>query len=145
MSNRISHRFDYLLKKIRRSDFSLHPFRHVEIKNFFSEEDFQEITTANEISTSASNDPALIEVLLETGYRIINFPGCVTETDRYIQWHASKHSDATANRHDTCEGFGMVLRLIEPFKHYLPTTCTFQNLLSKHIRSLSFSGIPLHF
>ena len=71
MSNRISHRFDYLLKKIRRSDFSLHPFRHVEIKNFFSEEDFQEITTANEISTSASNDPALIEVLLETGYRFI--------------------------------------------------------------------------
>ena len=97
MSNSTSHRFDYLLNKIRGSDFSLDPFRHVEIRNFFSEEDFQEITTAKEISTSGSNDPALIDVLLETGYRIINFPGCVTETDRYIQWHASKHSDATAN------------------------------------------------
>ncbi|MDA7512347.1 hypothetical protein N8628_03685 [Verrucomicrobia bacterium] len=97
MSNSTSHRFDYLLNKIRESDFSLDPFRHVEIRNFFSEEDFQEITTAKEISTSGSNDPALIDVLLETGYRIINFPGCVTETDRYIQWHASKDSDATAN------------------------------------------------
>jgi hypothetical protein len=114
MSNNISHRFDYLLNKIRESDFSLDPFKHVEIRNFFSKEDFQEITTAKEISTSGSNDPALIDHLLETGYRIINFPGCVTEADRYIQWHASKHSDATANRHDTCEGFGMVLRLIEP-------------------------------
>ena len=44
------HRFDYLIEKIQQKDFESSPFKHLEINNFFSENDFREIITSDEIA-----------------------------------------------------------------------------------------------
>ena len=49
--------FEYLIEKITKSDFCDHPFKHIYIENFFSEEDFQKIISTPEINLDAcSND-----------------------------------------------------------------------------------------
>ena len=41
--------FEYLLEKILKSDFKDQPFKHIEIKNFFNKDDFQNILKQSEI------------------------------------------------------------------------------------------------
>lgn len=103
--------FSYLIKKIRESDFSLKPFRHVYLENFFSDTHFKEILNSTEItSPKATNDRELIEGLIDKGFNPIEFPGCVTDIKKYINWHENKKKTDT---HSACEGFGMVLRLYD--------------------------------
>ena len=94
-------RFNYLIESVTAANFSDTPFRHVEIKNFLRDSDFDEIISANELSIEANDDRELCDLLLKEGYRVIVFPGGVTDIDRYIEWHKSKRQDTSASVHGT--------------------------------------------
>ena len=101
--------FGYLIKKIMDSDFCVEPFKHIYIENLFSETHFNEIINSTEISNpKATNDRELIQGLIDKGFDPIEFPGCVTDIEKYITWH---EEDKNMDFHSACEGFGMVLRL----------------------------------
>jgi hypothetical protein len=103
--------FSYLIKKIEQAEFVHEPFKHIYIENFFSDEHFEQVINAPEISSQlAANDSELIEQLMRKGFKPISFPGCVTNIDKYISWH---ERGMDARHHSACEGFGMALRLYE--------------------------------
>lgn len=104
--------FSYLAKKIKKSKFVNFPFQHIYIENFFKQDDFIEIQNCPEIETlNVSSDKNLISELKNRGYKIINFPGCITDENEYIKWHNNK--SITSRTHSACEGFGLVMRLYE--------------------------------
>ncbi len=104
--------FDYLIDKIRAAEFDTNPFSHIYIENFFSPQHLREITRSAEIDISpASNDEELFSKLLGSGYKIIDFPGCVTDKDQYIRWHRERRVERNVTS-TACEGFGMTLRLM---------------------------------
>lgn len=105
--------FDYLLDKINQAAFRTDPFRHIWIDDFFTAAYFAALTAAPEINVSAPADDALLDALFEQGYRIIDFPGCVTDRQTYIRWRREGPS-SRALHHSACEGFGMALRLTAP-------------------------------
>lgn len=105
-------RFDYVIDKIGRAPMQDTPFAHIEINDLFEEEDFRAIVDSPEVKIApASNDADLFERLFDNGYRIIDFPGCITDHQRYIDWHRRKGSSQLINT--ACEGFGVVLRLAD--------------------------------
>ena len=107
-------RFDYLIPKIRDAAFTDVPFRHIELMNFLSEEDFRALTTAPEIKLpAAANDAEMFDNLFRHHYKIINFPGCIIDKDEYIAWHAAR-GEVGARNNTACEGFGVTLRLVGP-------------------------------
>ena len=101
--------FSYLTKKILDSDFTSDPFKHIYIEDFFSEDHFNKILNTEEInSPKANNDEELIQGLINKGFYPIEFPGCVTDIKKYINWH---ENNKKTEIHSTCEGFGIALRL----------------------------------
>ena len=117
--------FSYLLDKIKNAKFCNHPFRHIYIETFFSDEDFDEIISSKEIAVpEVENDLNLIDSLENVGFQIINFPGCITDKDDYLEWHRHKIKD---NRNQTCEGFGMTMRLINSSNAILSEITDFIN------------------
>lgn len=105
--------FDYLLEKIETAPFEAEPFRHIYITDFLKDDDFQAIISAPEINLpTASSDEDLFQILAENGYKIIEFPGCITDKQDYIDWH---RTGKTKRYHSSaCEGFGVTLRLYDP-------------------------------
>lgn len=105
-------RFDYLIDKIVAAPFETEPFTHIYISDFFSDEDFAELTAAPEIHLGeASSDQELFEKLFDAGYKIVPFPGCITDKNLYLKWHANKARHKKI--HTACEGFGVTVRLCE--------------------------------
>lgn len=106
-------RFDYLLTKIEEAGFLDEPFRHIEIDGFFSDADFARLLEAPEIRTDeVASDRELIEQLGKLSYKPIEFPGTASSISDYLAWR-----DDPAHLHtniDTCEGFGITLRLEKP-------------------------------
>lgn len=83
------------------------------IKDFLSAEDFAAIISAPEIATPpAHSDENLFEILHGHGYKMIEFPGCITNQQEYIEWHRSGKTQRKI--HSACEGFGVTLRLYDP-------------------------------
>jgi hypothetical protein len=106
--------FDYVLDRIRDAEFSTFPFKHLEIDGLFSEQDFAEITSAPEICLGGyPSDESMFDGLFAAGYKAIDFPGCITNHKSYVKWHASRGPIGKYNL-DTCEGFGVTLRLQDP-------------------------------
>jgi hypothetical protein len=102
--------FDYLINKIIDADFSHQPFKHIYIDNFFSEEHFIKIISSREIKLSKSNsDDELFNNLFKNNYKIISFPGSITDHKKYIDWHSKRKTNIIC--HTACESAGMVLRL----------------------------------
>lgn len=118
-------RFSYLSNKIKQADFENVPFKHIYIEDFFSNEDFELIQKCPEVSLpEVKNDNELIQSLFENGYKVINFPGCISNPDAYIKWHT--HKEKSNRIHSACEGFGLVVRLfkkkskiLEELDHFL--------------------------
>lgn len=105
-------RFGYLIDKIQAADFTQEPFKHLYLDDFFSPADFAEITAQPEIAVAeASDDLDLFDTLFSSGYRIIPFPGCITNKSTYLKWHNGRGG---SDHHSACEGFGMTLRLTDP-------------------------------
>ena len=105
-------RFNYVIEKINSAPIRKHPFSHVYIENLFSKEDFAEIVGSHEIAIRETNsDKELFEELDSNGYKVISFPGCITNIAEYCHWHKNKSVDVRAG--STNEGFGIVLRLVD--------------------------------
>ena len=104
--------FDYLIKKINSSKITTQPFEHIEITDFLSTEHFQKIITAQEVNINqVEDDRKLIKRLLSRGWEPIKFPGCTDSIKEYLNWRANNTKFCNV---DTCEGFGMALRLKRP-------------------------------
>jgi hypothetical protein len=106
--------FSYILERIRESSFETTPFRHVMIANLFRPDDFEFVTSAPEIRLDPqASDNDLFDSLFRSGYRIIDFPGCITDRGAYLHWRRTRQS-GVSSIHSACEGFGMTLRLMQP-------------------------------
>ena len=106
-------RFNYLLEKIRIAPIATEPFPHIYIENFFHHDDFQSIISTDSIYTEPfANDDAMFNTLFQMGYKIIDFPGCITSPKEYIKWHKDKKLSTKTNT--SCESFGLTLRLMSP-------------------------------
>lgn len=106
--------FSYLGEKIRDAAFALDPFQHVYIDNFLSDQHFTQISRAREIHvTGQTSDEELIKRLFEVGYKIIDFPGCITDWKEYVRWHANP-AEGEIRNNSACEGYGVTLRLMNP-------------------------------
>lgn len=106
--------FGYLIEKIRDAEFNTEPFKHLRIKSFLSDEHFNAIVSSGEINLSPQvRDEDLFGELFSKGYKIIGFPGCITNKDEYLEWHQEKKS-LNGRNNPACEGFGITLRLAEP-------------------------------
>ena len=105
--------FDYLCEKITNADFQYKPFKHIEINNFFTNTDFKNIIEDNQINfPKFESDEKLINFLENENYKSIQFPGCITNSKDYINWHTNKKGiNYNVN---TTEGFGMTYRLMKP-------------------------------
>lgn len=104
--------FDYLIDKIATAPMGRAPFAHIEIVDFFSAEHFAQIIATPEIMLqAAANDEALFDTLFKAGWKIIGFPGCITDHKTYIRWHKQKKQQRDHNN-SACEGFGITLRLM---------------------------------
>ena len=105
-------KYHYVIEKIKQASIQHAPFAHIEIDDLFDPADFQEITSSPDIQIDAANDDAaLFKSLFDRNYRIIDFPGCVSDYKKYIDWH--KHKDASHLTNTSCEGYGVVLRLTD--------------------------------
>lgn len=120
-------KFQYVIDKISCAAFTEIPFRHIRIDNLFSPEDFAAIVAAQEISFGPSaSDRDLFDALFNAGYKIIDFPGCITDREAYVRWRNDRNS-GRKYIHSACEGFGMVLRLVEPRSQIIEELTQFLN------------------
>lgn len=109
--------FDYLIDKISNADFSSEPFSHLYIDHFFSNEHFSKITSSIDIDIGdAHSDQELIDKMQASGWKIIKFPGCTTDIEKYIEW---RHTRSDQRHHTATEGFGMAARLYEPRSEFI--------------------------
>ncbi len=94
-----STQLDYLVESIAEAPWSDRPFRHVWIDGFFEPADFERITRAREVELApATNDEALLDALFAAGYKIIEFPGCITDHVTYAGIGSAAPSAATTTR-----------------------------------------------
>ncbi len=120
--------FNYLINKIEEADFSNAPFKHIYIENFLKQDDFNEIVSSPEIFLSKANDDNdLFEKLFSSGYKIVPFPGCITNKEDYLDWRQNKENSSNVNIHSACESFGMVLRLKKPNTNIIKSLKDFIN------------------
>lgn len=107
-------RFYYLIDKINSSKFIEEPFKHLYIENFFKKEDFDEIISDHQISTSMfeSTEELIFKLINEYSYKVQPFPGCTTNVKEYLEWvNTKKIIKGIEKDQDLIEGFGLVLRL----------------------------------
>jgi len=116
----------YVIERIKNSEITEFPFRHLEINELFKPEDFEQFINSPEIKTKAvKDDQALFEELFANDYRIIAFPGCTENHKEYIKWHKG---DKTSQEISTsCEGFGVVMRLQSTKSEPMTTLQNFLN------------------
>ena len=104
--------FTYLIDKIKKAKFQELPFKHLQLNEFLNEKDFNEITSSREINLpEQETDENLFEELFKYGYKIIPFPGAITDHKQYIENHKRR---IPIESHSACESSGVVLRLMKP-------------------------------
>jgi hypothetical protein len=119
--------FEYLLEKIYDTPLEAEPYPHLHINNFFNEHHFAQIISAPEILvTGVNSDGELFDALFDKGYKIIDFPGCITNRETYIKWHRNKSRQQRHNN-SSCEGFGVTLRLTASSSPIISELMTFMN------------------
>ena len=113
----------YVIDKIKQAKFLEHPFRHIEINDLFETKDFNAVIQSSQITLQAENDEKLFDRLLESNYKVVNFPGCTQDIKEYIKWHKNKKLSKKTN--SACEGYGVVLRLEKPNDDAIKTLFNF--------------------
>lgn len=110
-------RFSYLISKINKANFSYDPFRHIEIQDFLSVEDFDELVSCKEINLREQiSDEILFKELFDIGYKMVPFPGAITDHKFYIN---RRKKNKSIPSHSACESAGVVLRLLKPSSQIL--------------------------
>ena len=118
--------FDYLLEKISSSSIKAMPFGAIYIEDFFSDEHFDAIINDKAINLNkTSDDQSLFDEAFKNGYKIIDFPGCISSEKEYINWHNHKSLDSRSN--SACESFGLTVRLLESKSEFLHSVDDFFN------------------
>ena len=118
--------FDYLLEKINSSKIEKIPFDAIYIENFFSDEHFEAIINDSGINLNKTkDDESLFAEVFRSGYKIIDFPGCISSEKEYINWHSHKSLDTRSN--SSCESFGLTVRLMDKKSDLLQTVDNFFN------------------
>ena len=136
--------FAYILDKIREAEWSDEPFRHIEIKELLSPEHFQAIVSAPEIALAPSaNDAELFDRLLGLDYKIVAFPGCITDRHAYMAWHANK-SAGHGFSNTSCEGFGITLRLMGASTPIIAELRSFLGSKAFWVTLIRKLGVPAH-
>ncbi len=108
--------FSYVADRIIKASFASDPFRHVYIEQLFKPEDFRAITGAQEIRLKrARSDEELLEMLHQWHFKEIEFPGTTTNLEAYLAWRRDRQG-ATVLNNETCEGFGVAMRLQEAYQ-----------------------------
>ena len=101
--------FDYLIEKINSSQIEKIPFDAIYIEDFFSKEHFEAIVNDSAINLNKTeDDKSLFDEVFKSGYKIIDFPGCISSEKEYINWHNHKSLDTRSN--SSCESFGLSVR-----------------------------------
>ena len=109
--------YKYFLEKISKAKFSLSPFKYLYIKDFIPKDEFISLTSDPQvILEEANNDMDLINLLHQSDWEPIHFPGCTTNINDYIKWR-NKESDF--DNVNTCEGFGITFRLKRSYSKLL--------------------------
>lgn len=117
--------FDYLVDKIVAAQFELRPFKHLKINHFFKTNHLEQILSAPEITlVGQPSDQKLVSTLFDFGYKIIDFPGCITNPSIYLNWHKTKKGRLHYTN-TSCEGFGMAFRLAGPQTPFIKSLITF--------------------
>lgn len=102
-------KFDYIVEKISKCEFNSYPFKHLYIENFLSDFHFNLIRKDSQIILPPQKDTrALIQTLKNAGYVNIQFPGCVTDLEKYIESYESNSFYVNENR---VESFGVAFKL----------------------------------
>jgi hypothetical protein len=105
-----SYQLDYLADKLIDAPMLMEPFPHVEIRNFFEDEHFEELRRCPQIAIPLSPTvESLLSTLTQFGYDPIDFPGTTRDPAAYAKWFNDPKTKHTNN--DTCEGMGMAYRL----------------------------------
>jgi hypothetical protein len=112
-------KYEYIIEKIKLADFIEEPFRHLYIKDFLSEEDFENIKNDNQIHfCECKSNSQLRKTLRKKHYVVVNFPGCTTSEDKYYDYLKNKKKYSTqenCNHWDQIgedlEGFGLTYQL----------------------------------
>lgn len=112
-------KFDYILEKIKKTQFENKPFRHLYIKDFLSDEHLQILLTDKQVHfQECFSNVELKNRLKENGYVSINFPGCTTDEEEYFKslesgnWqNISSKNNHYDNLGDEIEGYGVTYQL----------------------------------
>ena len=108
----MSEEFSYLIQKIESAEWELQPFKHIAINNFINSSDFNEIISCDEIDIRHfTNDKDLIDNLFSQGYKMVPFPGAITDHKEYIR---NRKASKKTTSHSATESAGLVFRLIKP-------------------------------
>lgn len=138
--------FSYLTKKILEAEFSESPFKHIIINNFFSQEHFYKITNSPLIKVSPSIDTRdLINKLIDIGYEVQPFPGCVENIDDYISYvekNEFKSNLVKGYGKKVIEGYGMTMRLKSINDSFLQNLIDFFNSSDFQSALKSKFGLP---
>ena len=103
-------RFNYLLEKIKVAEIIKEPFDHIHLKDFLNISDFNELINSSQIKVEkAISDSDVIDKLHEHNYEVIEFPGCIKDINKYLEWHSLKKK--TNKVHSATSGYGLSFRL----------------------------------
>lgn len=164
----MNNRFSYLLTKIENAEFLTEPFQHINIFDFFNNEDFQQLLALNQIKLKeCENLQELIHELHDKSYEPILFPGSITSEKDYIKFAENGNFNRRLIKgygRKVIEGYGITYRLkkyqsefltelmeffegdelqkmlIEKFDIKLPTT--YEGGIQKNLRGYEISPHP---
>lgn len=112
-------KFDYILEKIKKTEFENHPFKHLYIKDFLSDEHLQTLLADSQVHFQECNSNVeLKNKLKENNYVSISFPGCTTDEEEYFKslesgnWeNISSKNNHYDNLGEEIEGYGVTYQL----------------------------------
>ena len=79
--------FNYIIEKIKSSKIIEYPFPHLDIENFLSKEHLELIINEKQIHfEKKTNNDEVYKELIENGWKIQDFPGCITNWNDYKKY-----------------------------------------------------------
>lgn len=101
--------FDYIIEKIKKSKIIYEPFPHLDIKNFLTKEHLEIIINDKQIHFEEKNShDEIYKELINNGWKIQNFPGCISDWELYKKYIKSDNNYFSNN---PVENIGITFRL----------------------------------